>query len=175
MRIAKVCPLYYPNTGGVETRVGMISERLPQEGLDLEVLTCDPSGRLPKEEIINGVKVRRFKSWAPNESYYFSSSLRRYLLRCRANYDLVDAHCYHALPALYAAQTKGKHKLVFAPHYHGAGHTFFRNLLHIPYKFFGNKIFEKADRVVCVSKYEESDNASLQSRREQSRDCLERR
>jgi glycosyltransferase involved in cell wall biosynthesis len=45
---------------------------------------------------------------------------------------------------------------VFTPHYHGTGHTFIRALLHKPYKFLGKTIFEKADKIVCVSNYEKS-------------------
>ena len=156
MRIAQVCPRYYPYMGGVETHVREISERLARKTFKVEVLTTDPSGKLPKEDIINGVKVKRFKSWAPNENYYFSKDLKKYLVRNSDQYDIVHAHCYHDFPALYAAQAKNRNKLVFTPHYHGSGHTFFRSLLHIPYKSFGRRIFGKADRIISVSNYERS-------------------
>jgi len=157
MKIAQVCPRYYPHIGGVETHVKEISERLVKMECDVEVLTTDPRGKLPKEEVINGVMVRRFKSWAPSESYYFSRALKRYLLENSQNYDVVHAHSYHAFPALYAVQAKGGNKLIFTPHYHGTGHSLLRSLLHIPYKyFFGKKIFERADRIICVSNYEKS-------------------
>jgi glycosyltransferase involved in cell wall biosynthesis len=106
--------------------------------------------------MINGVKVRRFKSWAPNEAYYFSLELKKWLMVKSDGYDIVHAHSYHALPALYAAEAKGKNKLIFSSHYHGKGHTFFRVLLHIPYKFLGGKIFERADKVVCGSSFEKN-------------------
>lgn len=154
MLIANVCHTYYPHIGGVETHVEEISTRLIEKGLQVEVLTTDPSGTLPPEEEIKGVKVRRFKSWAPNEAYYFSPSLKRYLKKKSSEFDIVHAHGYHSFPALYAAQAKGGNKLVFTPHYHGSGHTLFRSLLHRPYKFLGRKIFERADKIVCVSNYE---------------------
>jgi glycosyltransferase involved in cell wall biosynthesis len=153
MKILHVCPRYYPYRGGVEEHVRNISERLAKK-YDVSVFTTDPSGRLLKEETINRVYVRRFKWWGPNEAYYFSKELKKYLKKNSDKYDVVHAHCYHAFPALYAAQAKDRNKLVFTPHYHGTGHTFFRSLLHIPYKFLGKKIFEKADRIVCVSNYE---------------------
>jgi glycosyltransferase involved in cell wall biosynthesis len=68
----------------------------------------------------------------------------------------VHAHNYHAFPALYAAQAKGRNRLVFTPHYHGTGHTFLNSLLHIPYKALGKRILEKADRIICVSHHEKS-------------------
>jgi glycosyltransferase involved in cell wall biosynthesis len=45
---------------------------------------------------------------------------------------------------------------VFTPHFINRGQTAFRNLLHIPYKFIGKRIFKKADKIVCVSEYEKS-------------------
>jgi len=153
MKILQVCPRYYPSIGGVEEHVRNISERLARK-YDVSVFTTDPLGKLPKQEAINGVEVRRFKSWAPNEAYYFSGELKRYLVENSNDYDVVHAHSYHAFPALYAAQAKGGNKLVFTPHYTGGGQTFFRNLLHIPYRFLGRKIFEKADKIICVSNYE---------------------
>jgi len=154
MKILQVCPRYYPNIGGVEEHVRNISERLAKK-FDVSVFTTDPSGKLPRQEVINGVKVRRFKSWAPNEAYFFSNELKKCLMKNSDSFDIVHAHSYHAFPALYAAQAKGVNKLIFTPHYHGTGHSLFRSLLHIPYKFFfGKKIFEKADKVICVSNYE---------------------
>jgi glycosyltransferase involved in cell wall biosynthesis len=155
-KIAQVCPRYHPFIGGVETHVKAISERLVGKGFEIDVLTTDPSGRLWKEEMINGVKVKRFKSWAPNEAYYFSGKLKKWLMVKSDDYDIVHAHSYHALPALYAAEAKAKNKLIFSSHYHGKGHAFLRILLHIPYKFLGGKIFERADKVVCSSNYEKN-------------------
>jgi len=155
MKILQVCPIYCPHIGGVEEHVKNISERLAKK-YDITVCTTDPTSMLPKEEVINGVKIRRFKSWAPNEAYYFSRELKRYLAKNLASFDIVHAHSYHAFPALYAAEAKGRNKFVFTPHYHGTGHTFFRSLLHIPYKFLGKKIFENADKIVCVSNFERS-------------------
>jgi glycosyltransferase involved in cell wall biosynthesis len=153
MKILHVCPRYRPFIGGVEEHVGNICERLVEEH-DVEVYTTDPSGTLPACETIGGVKVSRFPSWAPNEAYFFSYKLKKKLSLASSDFDIVHAHNYASFPALYAAQAKGKNKLVFTPHYHSSGHTFFRSLLHRPYKFFGKRIFEKADLVICVSNFE---------------------
>jgi len=152
LKIAQVCPRYYPDIGGIETHVKEISERLVNQGFEIDVLCTGPADRNKKSEIINGVKVIRFGSFAPYEAYYFSPRIYLHLKNHR--YDLIHAHSYHAMPALFAALAKNGHTFVFTPHYHGRGHTFLRNLLHKPYKPFGNKIFEKADKVICVSEYE---------------------
>ena len=152
MKIVQVCPRYYPDIGGVETHVQEISARLVKRGFEVEVVCTDPTGQLPKHEVINGVIITRFKSFAPGDAYYFAPQIYFYL--SYHNYDLIHAHSYHAFPALFAALAKNKCRLIFTPYYHGGGHTFIRNLLHKPYKSLGNKIFERSDKITCISEYE---------------------
>ena len=154
MRIAQVCPRYHPYIGGVEIHVRMVSERLSERDVDVEVLCTDPEGSLPEMEVINGVVVRRFKSWAPGEAYYFSPRLDHFLREHSQDYDLVHAHNYQALPALSAARNKKGNLLFFTPHYHRKGHTPFRSLLRKPYKLVGKKVLSRADRIFSVSRYE---------------------
>ena len=155
MRIAQVCPAFYPQTGGVETHVYEISKRLAGE-FEVDILTTVPVTRfreIKKVEEMNGFTVRRFMSFAPFGAYYFSPSLYGYLKKNAGEYDIIHAHNYHAFPALFAALTKRK-KLVFTPHYHGRGGSLFRSFLLKPYRFAGSTIFRKAEVVVCVSEYE---------------------
>jgi glycosyltransferase involved in cell wall biosynthesis len=105
MKILQVCPRYYPDIGGVEEHVRNISERLAEK-YDVSVFTTDPSGKLPKQEVINSVKIRRFKSWAPDEAYYFSREIKKCLMKNSDCFDIVHAHSYHAFPGLYAANAK---------------------------------------------------------------------
>lgn len=152
MKIAQVCPRYFPDIGGVETDVKEISERLVSKGHDVEVITTDPSGKLEKEDLVNGVKIIRFKSFAPGSSYYFAPQI--YIHLKNHKYDVIHAHSYHALPALITSLSECKKKFMFSPYYHRGGHTPFRNLLHKPYKFFGKMIFSRADTVICISENE---------------------
>jgi glycosyltransferase involved in cell wall biosynthesis len=152
VKIVQVCPRYYPDIGGVETHVQEISERLVKRGFNVEVVCTDPSGILRRHEIINGVIVTRFRSFAPGEAYYIAPQIYFYLKE--QSYDLVHAHSYHALPALFAAHAKNGRRMVFTPHYHRSGHTFIRDVLHKPYRLIGSGIFGKADKVICVSEHE---------------------
>jgi len=154
LRVVQVCPRYHPYIGGVETHVKEISERLVRKSIEIEVVTTDPKGALPEYQIINNVAVKRFKSWAPNEAYYVSRQLSNYLKKRSCECDIIHAHSYHAFPALYAALNKGDSKLIFTPHYHGRGHTFFRSLLFQLYRYLGRRIFKESDRVIAVSEYE---------------------
>ena len=153
MKIVQVCPRYYPDIGGVETHVQEISERLVKHGFNVEVVCTDPAGTLSKNEVINKVSITRFRSYAPSNAYYLAPQIFLYLKDNCA--DIMHVHSYHALPAVFAALVKGERKLVFTPHYHRGGHTPVRNFLHKIYRPFGGKIFDRADKVVCVSEYEQ--------------------
>ncbi len=150
MRIIQVCHRYHPHVGGIETHVKEISERLAKYNL-VEVVCADLNKDLPKKEKINGVQVTRFRSFHPYDAYYFSPQMGMYLQEAES--DLIHAHNYHAFPAFFASKVNGP-KFVFTPHFHGIGSTFWRNLLHKPYRIFGAGIVQRADWVICVSEYE---------------------
>jgi len=151
MKVIQVCPRYYPEIGGIETHVREISERLVKKGFEVEVICTDPSGTLPKQENINGVKVTRFWAFAPGNAYHFSPAIYFYLKK--KDYDILHVHNYHSFPALFASIVTKK-RFIFTPHYHGGSHLYLRNLLLKPYNLIGAFIFEKAEKVICVSKYE---------------------
>jgi glycosyltransferase involved in cell wall biosynthesis len=154
MKVAQVCHRYHPTIGGVQTYVKGLSESLVKRGAEVEVLTTDVTGAFPREEVVNGVRIRRFKSWAPNGAYNFSRDLQRYIADKFISYDIVHSHNYWSAPALYAALAKGNGKLVFNPHYYDFGDGFVRNLLRRPYRFYVKGVFAQADWIVCVSQFE---------------------
>lgn len=153
LRIALVAPRYSPYIGGVETHVARVAAGLATRGHVVEVLTQAHRRDLARREEIDGVIVRRFPVPLSARTYAFAPSLWAYLARHHGCYDIVHAHHYHALPALGAALT-GCRPLVFTPHYHGAGHSRLRALLHVPYRHAGRRIFARARRVICNSEAE---------------------
>jgi glycosyltransferase involved in cell wall biosynthesis len=150
MRVLQVCHKYHPYIGGVEELVKKVSERLARD-YAITVFTCDPSGKLPKEEEINGVSIRRFKSFSRDDAYHISLEMKRALERC--NFDVVHGHNYHAFPLHFCRYVKNC-RLVISPHYHGHGHTFFRNVLIKLSKPLGKTTLARADSIVAVSEYE---------------------
>lgn len=150
MKILQVCPQYYPTIGGVEEHVRNLSERLAKEH-EVTVFTGDPSGKLLKEEKIAGVRIRRFRTFTPGNAYHVSFEMARELKR--STFDIVHGHNYHALPLYFARNAVAK-KFVVTSHYHRHGHTPTRNFLIKIYKPFGKKIFDHADKIIAVSKYE---------------------
>ena len=153
MKILQVCSRYFPNIGGVETYVRNISERLIRK-FDLLVYTTDPSGKLPREEVVNGVKIRRFKSWAPNEAYYFPHPNMLSGLSTEPA-DIIHTHNIHTLTTFltYAVhKSRSNSKFIISPFYHGKGHTKLAQMLWLPYRPLAKKALNNADGIIFNSK-----------------------
>jgi glycosyltransferase involved in cell wall biosynthesis len=151
IKIAEVCPSYYPYIGGVETHVKEISERLVKLGHEVEVITTRVSGE-QDTSVMNGVKITRFPTYAPDNAYYFSPKITKYMKS--QTYDIIHIHNYNALPAFFAMLAKGNRRIIFTPHYHPSGHTPIRTILRIPYSFVGKHILDNSDWIISVSEYE---------------------
>lgn len=152
MKILQVCQDSYAETGGISTHVRNISERLAQRH-DVTVYATNYEPRLPRFELKNGVRVERFKCYAPSNAYFFSLEM---LLRMReAEFDVVHAHGYHGFPMHFAALAKCD-KFVVTTHFHGVGHSTFRNCLIKMFKPLGKRTLTKADKIIAVSEYEKA-------------------
>ena len=152
MKVLQVCPRYYPYLGGLETHVQAISERLAKKGFEVEVATTDPSDSLQGEEKVNGVLVRRFRSFAPKDFYYFSSQLLRFLRN--ANSDIIHGHGYNSFPMLASALARKSKRMCLTPHYFGMGRSKVVAMAHVPYFTFGVWMLRSAERVICLTRTE---------------------
>lgn len=151
--IAIATPRYAPEIGGVERHVEELARGLVTRGLPVEVLTTDPTGRLPRVEHRDGVLVRRFPTLRGDGVFFISPHLARWAWGHAGRYRLVHAHSYHTLVPLAAgigARRAGV-PLVITAHYHGGGHTRLRNLLHVPYRPVAGRVLHSAASVVAVS------------------------
>ena len=128
-----------------------ISERLAKNH-EVTVFGTAPDG-LPRFEVINGVKVERFRRVAPGRAYFFSMDM---LLRLRsADFDIVHGHGYQAFP-LHLSTFAKKRKFIASTHYHGVGHSPLRNSLMKVFRPVGERTLVSADKIVTVSEYEKS-------------------
>jgi glycosyltransferase involved in cell wall biosynthesis len=154
LKIIQVCQRFYPCIGGIETHVFEISKRMAKKH-DVQVFTTDPSGQLPKEEIVEGIKIKRFKSFAPNEAFFFCSAIYWALKEEKA--DILHIHSNQALSSFLAFKGMDKDKIkkfIFTPHYCPEGTTPIRKFLRKFYDNIQNTMFLEADKVICVSEYE---------------------
>ncbi|WP_165351490.1 glycosyltransferase family 4 protein [Halogeometricum borinquense] len=152
MKILQVTPRYPPQSGGVETHVREISERLVERGHDVTVLTADAGDGGFRAERRNGVHVRRFRSIAPGGAMHVCPQLAAAVRRTDA--DVVHAHNYHSFPLFFAALGIGDRRFVVTPHYHGGSADSTRDKLLSAYRPVGRWAVRRADAVVAVSKWE---------------------
>ncbi|ESP89029.1 glycosyltransferase family 4 protein [Candidatus Halobonum tyrrellensis] len=152
MRVLLVTHRYPPQTGGVETHVRELAERLVARDHRVTVFAADADHAGSRRERRAGVRVRRFRSFHPGEAFYAAPGVLPAVRRADA--DVVHAHNYHALPAATAALAVGSRPLVFTPHYHGASASSVRDRLLSVYRPFAARAVRRADAVLAVSEWE---------------------
>lgn len=153
MRVCQVVPRYPPRTGGVETHVQELSERLVDREHDVTVVTADYDDDVLRRETRNGVTVCRHRGAAPGGAFHIAPGVARSVRRVDA--DVVHAHNYHSLPLLFAAFARGDARFVVTPHYHGESASDFRDRLLTFYRPFGGWALRRADAVLAVSDWEQ--------------------
>jgi glycosyltransferase involved in cell wall biosynthesis len=140
---------YPPYVGGIESYVSDISDRFAKKGFEIEICATDPSGTLEPTTEVNGIKIRWFRSFAPNGIYFYSMALQKFLRKAQA--DIIHCHGYRTFPALAAALAKKQNKipLVITLHCGFSKVGKYPNLLYD--YLLGRSIFKRADRIVIVS------------------------
>ena len=93
--VAVVTTRCHPDLGGIESHVGEVTRRLVALGHDVEVLTTDRTGRLPRSEVVDGYRIRRFRALPRERDWYASPGLAWWLLRHR--YAAVHVQGIHTL------------------------------------------------------------------------------
>jgi len=158
MRILIIATSYYPHIGGVEYVVKSTAERLVRKGHNVTVIAGNPAGNTPQREVINGVEVIRWPTWAPNGAYHLPrrrNQLRDLLQGLLRDVDVVHVHSAHAILTVWATATARRispgMRIVFTPHYHGTGHSALRRLLWIPWRRYVAHAVEAADAIHAVS------------------------
>jgi len=94
-RVGMISTRAQPDIGGIESHVAEVAGRIAAAGYDLELLTTDRTGRLPRTERLDGYVVRRFRAYPASRDWYFSPGLLWAALRAR--YDLVHVQGIHTL------------------------------------------------------------------------------
>ena len=104
MRILMVAARCYPFMGGIETHIQEVGPRLVARGHAVDVLTTDPSGDLPAETEVRGMRVRRVPAWPKNLDLYVAPAVHTAIKR--GNWDLIHFQGYNTFVApigLFAA------------------------------------------------------------------------
>jgi glycosyltransferase involved in cell wall biosynthesis len=152
-RVAMVTTRFAPFLGGIETHVHEVAARLADHGVDVTVLTADPSGSSPTQEQMGPVAVRRFPAWPRTSDFCTSPALVQQTLD--GGYDLVHVQGVHAaLPptVLASVQRAGLPTVVT---FHTGGHSSrVRNVLRDTQWRALRPLLRRADALVAVCAYE---------------------
>jgi glycosyltransferase involved in cell wall biosynthesis len=142
-----------PEIGGIESHVAEVAVRLAERGYDLEILTTDRSGRLPKQERIDGYLIRRFRAYPSGRDWYFSPGLFRAALRGR--YDLVHVQGIHTLvpPLAMIAAILRRTPFLLTFHTGGNSSTFRERARRTQFRIL-SPLLRRADTLIGVSLFE---------------------
>lgn len=154
--IGIVTPQFFPAVGGVEVHVARLARELARAGQAVEVITTDRGGGSPGLQLVDSIRVRRFRTVPGTGEYFVSPGLATWLFANAGRYRLLHAHSYHSpMPLLAAVAARRAHiPLVVTPHYHGGGHTMAARALHLAYRPPGHWALRQAAAVICVGHQE---------------------
>lgn len=154
LRVIHVTPRYFPHIGGIESIVKELSERLVREDHSVSVYALDLNAKLPCEELVNGVLVRRYKPIVGDPFYLPSFGFLKAIQNDNA--DIVHIHNIHTLPVIFVALLKKPdQRMIIQPHYHRFAQTWIRNLFFTFYKRLLTYIaLSRADAIIVNSRHE---------------------
>lgn len=153
LRVLMPTPRYYPSMGGVETHVAQVARRLTQVGVDITVLTPDPTGTMPAHECIDGVTVVRVPAWPRQRDWYFSPDI--YRIVGKGEWDLIHCQSYHTFVAPMAMLAAQQANIPYVVTFHGGGSSsWFRNTIRqMQWKLLG-PLLQRAARLIAIAKFE---------------------
>ena len=121
LRLLVATPRYLPSMGGVENHVYQVSQRLVRSGVQVTVLTTDPTGQLDPFEWMDGVAVWRVKAWPAQRDFYFAPGIYQAIRHGR--WDLVHCQSYHTFVAPLAMLGALRAHIPYLVTFHGGGHS----------------------------------------------------
>ncbi len=153
LRVLMVTPRYWPFMGGVETHVYEVSRRLARLGVDVTVLTTDPSGQLPADELWDEIKIRRVRAWPEQRDYYFAPDVIRLIQS--GPWDIVHVQSYHTLVAPLAMLAAQRARLPYVVTFHGGGHSSrLRTSLRGIQRILLRPLLSHAQRLIALAQFE---------------------
>jgi glycosyltransferase involved in cell wall biosynthesis len=153
MRILMVAARCYPFMGGIETHIQEVGPRLVARGHAIDVLTTDPSGELPVEEEVGGMRVRRVPAWPKELDLYLAPGI--YAAIRRGSWDLIHFQGYSTFVAPVGLLAAVGRDLPFVLTFHSGGHSSrLRNAVRSTQHAVLRPLMARAARLIGVSEFE---------------------
>jgi glycosyltransferase involved in cell wall biosynthesis len=153
MRILMVAARCYPFMGGIETHIQEVGPRLVARGHAVEVLTTDPSGDLPVEEEVGGMRVQRVPAWPKDLDLYLAPGI--YAAIRRGSWDIIHFQGYSTFVAPVGLLAALRRDLPFVLTFHSGGHSSrLRNAVRSTQHALLRPLMTRAARLIGVSEFE---------------------
>jgi glycosyltransferase involved in cell wall biosynthesis len=153
MRILMVAARCYPFMGGIETHIQEVGPRLVARGHAVEVLTTDPSGDLPVEEEVGGMRVQRVPAWPKDLDLYLAPGI--YAAIRRGSWDIIHFQGYSTFVAPVGLLAALRRDLPFVLTFHSGGHSSrLRNAVRSTQHALLRPLMARAARLIGVSEFE---------------------
>ena len=153
LRVLLVSARYFPLMGGIETHIHEVAPRLARAGLDVTILTTDPTRTLPKHEVVAGVEIRRVPAWPARRDYYFAPDVYRTI--AREPWDVIHCQgCHTLVPPLAMLAARQAH-VPYVLTFHTGGHSSrMRTVARDTQWRLLRPLFAHASRLIGVSRFE---------------------
>ena len=153
LRVLLVAARYFPYMGGLETHVYEVGRRLVRAGVQVTVLTTDVSGQLLTSENMEGMQIRRVRSWPSNKDYYFAPDIYRIITQ--EKWDLVHCQGYHNLVPPLAMLAARRARIPYIVTFHSGGDSSLlrKALRHLQWMVL-RPLLAQAEYLISPSKWE---------------------
>ncbi len=153
LRVLMVTPRYFPMMGGVETHVYEVGRRLAAAGVDLTILTTDPTGDLATTETVEGMHIRRVRAYPSRLDLYIAPEITRVI--AEGGWDLIHCQGYHTFVPPLTMTAALRHDIPYVLTFHSGGHSSpLRNAVrHTQWQML-RPLLARAQRLIGVSAFE---------------------
>ena len=154
LRVLMVCPRYLPEVGGTEMHVREVAHRLSAlPAFEITVLTTDRSRRLPRQEVLEGVRILRVPAWPRDRDYYLAPGITAVI--GQRNWDLVHCQGIHTAVPLLAMISARRAGIPYLVTFHTGGHSSrFRNAVRGTQWRLAGPLMRTAAALIAVSRFE---------------------
>lgn len=153
LSILLVAHRFPPFMGGVEMHTFEVGRRMIAKGHRVRVLTGDPTGKLPREEVVMGMRVSRVPVYPRSSDFFFAPGLYGEVLRAKA--DIIHIQGFHTFMPPIAALAAIRNSMAFAMTFHSGGHSSkLRNAIRGGQCAIFRSLITRADKLIAVSEFE---------------------
>lgn len=139
--------------GGIETHTFEVGRRMAAAGHAVTVLTADPAGTLPTDEMVAGMHVLRVPAYPRTSDVFYAPGVYRKMVR--GSWDVAHVQGFHTFVPPIAMLAALRTSLPFIMTFHSGGHSSsIRNVIRGVQEAVMAPLIRRADGIIGVSEFE---------------------